>query len=76
MKAKTVGKCIYCNDPIYEFQATIHEGCARQAGIREVVEWIESEIILVTSYAIFTRDNPDNLKDWRAKLKEWGIENG
>ena len=24
---KTVGKCKFCGDPVYDFQAVTHEGC-------------------------------------------------
>ena len=41
MKAEeTVGKCDYCGDSVYRFQATTHKGCARLAGIKEVIDWI------------------------------------
>ena len=34
---KTVGKCVYCNDPIYDFQETdetgkYHKGCKEIEG--------------------------------------------
>ena len=40
-----------------------------QARVERIFGRIEEKIILVTHYAIFTRDNPNRLKDWQA-LKE------
>ena len=39
---------------------------AKQAGRREVVEWIEKELLL------YDPDYDDKAK-WQAKLKEWGL---
>jgi len=36
---KIVGRCHYCGDPIYDFQATAHEGCAQLAGVKEDGIW-------------------------------------
>lgn len=34
-KETVVGKCKYCDDPIYRFQAVAHEGCASENGASE-----------------------------------------
>lgn len=45
-----------------------------QARVEGIFKEIEEKIILVTSYAIFTRANPDKLKDWQAIKKQAGIK--
>ena len=58
-------KCSYCGDPVLKFQSTCHDGCAKLAGIREVVDFIEK-----TKYWM----SPHDRIAWSTKLKEWGIE--
>ena len=35
---KTIGKCIVCQDPIYDFQANFHRGCVVQEIIKAIEE--------------------------------------
>lgn len=48
--------------PVFDFARKQYE-----AGRREVVEWIEKELILCDPDA-------DDREKWQAKLKEWGID--
>lgn len=65
-------KCSYCGGSILEFQVTAHEGCAKLAGIGEVVEWMRNNhgYLVGNLESSITIEN----KIWQAKLKEWGIE--
>ena len=47
---------------------------ARAEVAKEILEYLEDKIILVTSYAIFTRDNPNKLKDWQALKASLGVK--
>jgi len=38
---KTIGNCVYCNDPIYDFQATHHDGCSRLEEVDTLIEWLK-----------------------------------
>jgi len=62
-----------------DFSIAYYKG--KQAGIREVVEWIEENsnkgYIYEGEYTYDTKcDNQifTDLGDWQAQLKEWGIE--
>jgi len=48
-------------------QAEISFMAGKKEGIREVVEWIKNYWTGLGSYNI-------PLKDWQAKLKEWGLK--
>ena len=45
-------------------------GNGHKAGIREVVEWIEKNILMNFGIVSVRTD------EWQAKLKEWGIKEG
>jgi len=48
---------------------------SRKVGIREVVEWVKKEIIIVASDGVlFIRHDQTLVKQkWQAKLKEWQV---
>lgn len=52
------------NEPWDREQTVFDDG--KKAGIREVVEWIESQRV--------NKGINDRRQEWQAKLKEWGIE--
>ncbi len=78
MEAKdTAGRCQYCGDPIYRLSALAHDGCARLAGIREVVArmgLIKPPVIKARDKVAFYAGYQRAKEDWQAKLKEWGIK--
>ena len=39
---KTIGKCIYCNDPIYNFQDTVHSGCGVKRETEAIIKWLNA----------------------------------
>jgi len=68
------------NPDYLDFQRGVAEGrkLGRQAGIKEVVEWILAHSQLERCdpdvMAYFTDYLAVDYPDWQAKLKEWGIE--
>ncbi len=57
--------CHKCGMPLSKIQ----QKDIYQAGIREVVEWIEENDLSISTDVI--KFNPD---DWQAQKKVWGIE--
>ncbi len=68
------GYCLKCVELAAQAQAEITWPIAKQAGIKEVVEWIKAQQ--------YECANPEDMaykwllvppEDWQAKLKEWGL---
>ena len=63
-KVKTIGKCRYCDDPIYDFQEAVHLVCG---GLKAEAE--TRAIIVKELEAIY--DETDNLADLQGQLRDY-----
>jgi len=64
-------RCAHCDTPL------LHEGEVLEAklvGIREVVEWIEAQVLIAGHNMTTGQDiGMISKQEWQAKLKEWGL---
>ena len=68
-KVKTIGKCRYCDDPIYDFQEVVHLVCGGLKAEAETRAIIVKELEAIWHEANDLKDLESQLGDYISRLK-------
>ena len=66
---KTLGKCRYCGDPVYDFQELIHHVCGEAKTEAETRTIIVKELEAIWHEANDLKDLEKQLNDYISRLK-------